>query len=144
MEGFYTKNPASMCFSLGSSHRQRDRAGLGQTSGAVAQEALGVPRDREGDQGRDAANGIAGSLGEAIEELKADELVHEALGDHVYERFVEAKTIEWNEYRTPDFDYLKVKMKAPVIFDGRNLYNPAKMTKAGFNYSGIGLFVPKS
>ena len=51
---------------------------------------------------------------------------------------------EWNEYRTPDFDYLKLKMKAPVIFDGRNLYNPIKMTKAGFNYSGIGLFVPKS
>ncbi len=43
---------------------------------------------------------LPGSLGEAIEELRADELVHEALGDHVYERFVEAKTIEWNEYRT--------------------------------------------
>jgi UDPglucose 6-dehydrogenase len=51
---------------------------------------------------------------------------------------------EWNEYRTPDFDYMKLKMKSPVIFDGRNLYNPAKMTKAGFQYSGIGLFVPKS
>ncbi|MFO1007179.1 MAG: UDP-glucose/GDP-mannose dehydrogenase family protein [Planctomycetaceae bacterium] len=51
---------------------------------------------------------------------------------------------EWNEYRTPDFDYLKLKMKAPVVFDGRNLYSPAKMTKAGFNYSGIGLLVPKS
>lgn len=43
---------------------------------------------------------LPGSLGEAIEELKADELVHEALGAHVYERFVEAKTIEWNDYRT--------------------------------------------
>ncbi len=50
---------------------------------------------------------------------------------------------EWNEYRTPDFDYLKHKMKAPVIFDGRNLYNPAKMSKAGFIYSGIGLLIPK-
>ena len=43
---------------------------------------------------------LPGSLGEAIEELKADELIQEALGAHVYERFVEAKTIEWNEYRT--------------------------------------------
>jgi glutamine synthetase len=42
---------------------------------------------------------LPGSLGEAIEELKRDEVVQEALGAHVYERFVEAKTIEWNEYR---------------------------------------------
>jgi len=42
---------------------------------------------------------LPGSLGEAIEELKNDEVVQEALGAHLYERFVEAKTIEWNEYR---------------------------------------------
>lgn len=50
---------------------------------------------------------------------------------------------EWNEYRTPDFDYIKHKMNTPVIFDGRNLYHPAKMTKAGFIYSGIGLLAPQ-
>jgi len=49
---------------------------------------------------------------------------------------------EWNEYRTPDFGYLKHKMKAPVIFDGRNLYDPAKMNREGFTYSGIGLNGP--
>jgi len=42
---------------------------------------------------------LPGSLGEALEELKRDEVVQEALGAHVYERFLEAKTIEWNEYR---------------------------------------------
>ena len=42
---------------------------------------------------------LPGSLGEALEELKKDEVVQEALGAHVYERFVEAKTIEWDEYR---------------------------------------------
>jgi glutamine synthetase len=42
---------------------------------------------------------LPGSLGEALEELKRDELVQEALGAHVYERFLEAKTIEWNQYR---------------------------------------------
>jgi UDPglucose 6-dehydrogenase len=46
---------------------------------------------------------------------------------------------EWNEYRTPDFSYLKHKLKQPVIFDGRNLYDPAKMAREGFTYNGIGL-----
>ena len=46
---------------------------------------------------------------------------------------------EWNEFRNPDFDYIKLKMNAPVIFDGRNLYDRKKMAKRGFHYSGIGL-----
>lgn len=46
---------------------------------------------------------------------------------------------EWNEFRNPDFDYVKLKMNAPVIFDGRNLYDPKKMARRGFYYSGIGL-----
>ena len=57
---------------------------------------------------------------------------------------------EWNEFRNPDFDYIKLKMKAPVIFDGRNLYDRRKMAARGFTYSGVGLSalppaeVPKS
>jgi UDPglucose 6-dehydrogenase len=46
---------------------------------------------------------------------------------------------EWNEFRNPDFDYIKLKMKAPVIFDGRNLYDRRKMASRGFFYSGVGL-----
>lgn len=46
---------------------------------------------------------------------------------------------EWNEFRNPDFDYIKLKMKAPVIFDGRNLYDRRKMAARGFFYSGVGL-----
>ncbi len=46
---------------------------------------------------------------------------------------------EWNEFRNPDFDYIRVKMKSPVIFDGRNLYDREKMARRGFHYSGIGL-----
>ncbi len=42
---------------------------------------------------------LPGSLGEAIDELKKDELVQEALGEHIYERFIEAKQMEWDEYR---------------------------------------------
>jgi glutamine synthetase len=57
----------------------------------------------EMDASRVAERGIAelpGTLGEAIEELKADAVVCEALGDHVLEHYVDAKTAEWNEYRT--------------------------------------------
>jgi UDPglucose 6-dehydrogenase len=46
---------------------------------------------------------------------------------------------EWNEFRNPDFDYIKIKMKSPVIFDGRNLYDRQKMAARGFIYSGVGL-----
>lgn len=49
------------------------------------------------------AMGIAslpGTLAEALEELKRDEVIRAALGDHIYDRFIEAKEIEWNTYRT--------------------------------------------
>jgi glutamine synthetase len=42
---------------------------------------------------------LPGSLGEALEELQRDELVQDALGPHIFERFIEAKQQEWNEYR---------------------------------------------
>ena len=45
---------------------------------------------------------------------------------------------EWNEFRNPDFEYMMHKMKKPIIFDGRNLYEPQKMSSLGFYYSGIG------
>jgi UDPglucose 6-dehydrogenase len=45
---------------------------------------------------------------------------------------------EWKEFRSPDFDFLKKTLKAPVIFDGRNLYDPAFMKKQGIKYYAIG------
>ncbi len=42
---------------------------------------------------------LPGTLREALDELSADEVIRDALGDHVFERFVEAKTEEWDEYR---------------------------------------------
>jgi UDPglucose 6-dehydrogenase len=45
---------------------------------------------------------------------------------------------EWKEFRSPDFDALKKQLKSPVIFDGRNLYDPALMKKQGFTYYAIG------
>jgi UDPglucose 6-dehydrogenase len=45
---------------------------------------------------------------------------------------------EWTKFREPDFQRMKSLMKAPVIFDGRNLYKPAKMADLGFQYFHIG------
>jgi UDPglucose 6-dehydrogenase len=45
---------------------------------------------------------------------------------------------EWNEFRSPDFDEIKKSLKTPVIFDGRNVYDPAKMNEMGFKYYSIG------
>ena len=50
---------------------------------------------------------------------------------------------DWNEYRAPDFDLIKQTLKNPAILDGRNLYDPAKMKRRGFHYSGIGLPQPQ-
>jgi UDPglucose 6-dehydrogenase len=45
---------------------------------------------------------------------------------------------EWREFRSPDFDYIKGALTSPVIFDGRNLYDPLHMARAGFSYYAIG------
>ncbi|RKH68003.1 UDP-glucose dehydrogenase family protein [Corallococcus llansteffanensis] len=45
---------------------------------------------------------------------------------------------EWNEFRHPDFDRMKSLMKTPVVFDGRNIFQPARMREQGFTYFGIG------
>ena len=45
---------------------------------------------------------------------------------------------EWKAFRSPDFKQLKSLLKAPVIFDGRNLFEPEAMVAAGFEYHGIG------
>ena len=45
---------------------------------------------------------------------------------------------EWNDYLRPDFEKIKSSMKVPLIFDGRNIYEPAKMIERGFQYYSIG------
>jgi UDPglucose 6-dehydrogenase len=45
---------------------------------------------------------------------------------------------EWKEFRSPDFDTLKAKLKTPVIFDGRNMYDPKLVRGLGFEYLAIG------
>jgi UDPglucose 6-dehydrogenase len=45
---------------------------------------------------------------------------------------------EWKEFKSPDFDAIKASLKHPVIFDGRNLYEPEFMAALGIEYFGIG------
>ena len=45
---------------------------------------------------------------------------------------------EWQEFRSPDFDRLRELLKSPVIFDGRNLYDPAMVSRFGLTYHAIG------
>jgi UDPglucose 6-dehydrogenase len=70
------------------------------------------------------------------------------LGDSIefapgnYECLEEAHALiivtEWNEFRYPDFEKIKQLLLEPVIFDGRNLYDPKKMAERGFTYYSIG------
>jgi UDPglucose 6-dehydrogenase len=46
---------------------------------------------------------------------------------------------EWKEFRSPDFSQIKQKLKANIIFDGRNMYDPRSVKSAGIEYSSIGL-----
>lgn len=45
---------------------------------------------------------------------------------------------EWRQFKSPDFDQVRQTLKQPVVFDGRNLYDPSLMKTYGFEYRGIG------
>jgi UDPglucose 6-dehydrogenase len=77
-----------------------------------------------------AANGRA-ELGDALKTF-----------DDMYETVDGADALvictDWDEFKSPDFDRIRKRLKSPVIFDGRNLYKPAQMRKAGFSYYSVG------
>ena len=62
--------------------------------------------------------------------------------DHNYDCLEGADALlvvtEWSAFRGPDFDLIAQKLKAPVIFDGRNLYEPERLAARGFTYYAIG------
>jgi UDPglucose 6-dehydrogenase len=64
------------------------------------------------------------------------------LTDHQYDALDGASALalvtEWKPFRYPDFGVVKKRMKQPIIFDGRNLYDPAELRGLGFEYFGIG------
>ena len=50
---------------------------------------------------------------------------------------------EWNEFRSPDFEEIKQRLAKPVIFDGRNIYDPGDLRAMGFEYYCIGRGKPQ-
>ncbi|MBK6488595.1 MAG: UDP-glucose/GDP-mannose dehydrogenase family protein [Gemmatimonadetes bacterium] len=65
-----------------------------------------------------------------------------AFAESNYEALTDADALvvvtDWNEYRHPDFARIKDTLRRPVVIDGRNLYDPAKMRSLGFVYDCIG------
>jgi UDPglucose 6-dehydrogenase len=78
----------------------------------------------------------------------AMEEAHRMLGDKIeyakdeYEVCIDADALvlvtEWSEFRSPNFRVLQKLLKNKLIFDGRNIYDPAEMAEQGFNYYAIG------
>ena len=56
----------------------------------------------------------------------------------IYQADALAIVTEWSAFRTPDYDKMKEFLKAPVVFDGRNVYEPNRMKEMGFYYDSIG------
>jgi UDPglucose 6-dehydrogenase len=79
----------------------------------------------------------------AMENVKAKYGEQLSYFDHHYDTLDDADALvivtEWNEFRHADFYYILHKLTTPVIFDGRNLYDPENMTQKGIEYFGIGL-----
>ena len=79
---------------------------------------------------------------EAMEEARKRYGDRIEYGRNNYEVAADADAVliltEWNEFRSPDFARLKELLNQPVIFDGRNLYDPTAMRQRGFIYHSIG------
>lgn len=76
---------------------------------------------------------------ETAKEMFTDKIKY---ADSAYEALNNADALilatEWNEFKNPDFDRIKKELKKPVIFDGRNQYDPAFLKEKGFEYHCIG------
>jgi UDPglucose 6-dehydrogenase len=75
-------------------------------------------------------------------DLGAEQLTRVRFVDSAMEVLPQADALvivtEWKAFRSPDFGRIKAELKQPVIFDGRNLFEPDLMAEAGFEYHGIG------
>ena len=98
-------------------------------------------------------DGILDAGGSArVHDPKAMEVAREMYGERLYyardpyDALAGAQALvvvtEWLQYRNPDFERMRSLLKTPVIFDGRNLYDPERVTRAGFEYHGIGRRTP--
>jgi len=98
-------------------------------------------------------DGILDAGGSArVHDPKAMEVARQLYGERLYyagdpyDALAGAQALvvvtEWLQYRNPDFERMRALLKTPVIFDGRNLYDPERMIRLGFEYHGIGRRTP--
>ena len=90
--------------------------------------------------------------GPRVHDPKAMEVARELYGERLYyardpyDALAGAQALvivtEWLQYRNPDFERMHGLLKTPVIFDGRNLYDPDRVIRLGFEYHGIGRRTP--
>ena len=75
-------------------------------------------------------------------DLTSGQLANIRYADSPSDALVDADALvivtEWKAFRSPDFELIKKRLKQPVIFDGRNLYEPDSMAMHGIEYHGIG------
>ena len=76
---------------------------------------------------------------ENVKEIIGDEIIY---CDNQYDAIKDVDALavvtEWSVFRTPDYDKIKSNLKEPVVFDGRNVFDPEDMKERGFIYSSIG------
>jgi UDPglucose 6-dehydrogenase len=94
-------------------------------------------------------DGILDAGGSArVHDPKAMEVARDLYGERLYyardpyDALAGAQALvivtEWLQYRNPDFERMRALLKTPLIFDGRNLYDPDRVIRLGFEYHGIG------
>jgi len=84
--------------------------------------------------------GCAKELSQYVAERNLNNLV--AVSDNPYAALDGADALliitEWREFLMPDFDEIKLRLSKPLIFDGRNIYDPERMKERGYQYFAIG------
>lgn len=80
------------------------------------------------------------AMDEAKHKFDENEAISYAVGNYEALEGADALLLvtEWLQFRKPDFDKIKSSLKTPVVFDGRNQYDPKLMAKLGFDYYAIG------
>ncbi len=77
------------------------------------------------------------AMGNAKSQIKNIEF-----NENMYDALIDADALivvtEWDEFRQPDFEKMKLLMKNPLIIDGRNIYDPKEIKNLGFEYLGVG------
>jgi len=87
--------------------------------------------------GKEALHALTQDMADRLDLIKNISLVNEPL-DALADSDGLIIVTEWKVYRSPNFQQMKKLMRLPVVFDGRNLYEPEGMNQLGFKYFGIG------